>query len=369
MPEGLRRKLKVLVVRPDRIGDVVLSTPVFEALKSKNPETEIVALVREAVLPVVEHNPFLTKVIQYAPDGHHQGISGFWSLVKSLSSEKFDAVVILQVQWRVTLAVWLSRIPYRLGPYSKWYSYILLNRGTRQHRSLVEMHESDYNLMLLRRFGVQVSSREIQPLIVVDADAKERMRQFLKSETLEENQFVIVHPGMGGSALNWPQGYYVDLISVLALRGLSVVVTGSAGERHLVDAIYKEVEEKVAAGKTAAKFGKVSKFIGPMSASGLSDFIALESLSKLVVAPSTGPLHMATALGKSTVSFFPPIRVQSALRWGPYVKDENRHVVLVPGALCGQDFKCAGKRCHFYFCMERISVEEAVGKVLEQWEQ
>jgi len=361
---SLKRKTKILVVRPDRIGDVVLSTPVFEALKSHNLDAEVSVLVRDQVVPVVEHNPFVSKVLAYSPTTTHKGFSGFWRLVRDIRNGRYDVAVVLQVQFVVTLAVFFAGVRHRLGPYSKWYSLLFFNRGTRQSRSNVEMHEADYNLMLLRRLGIRVPSRKYQPVIVVDADAKDRMRAYLRDCGFEDgSRFVVLHPGMGGSALNWPKGYYVDLVTLLILRGVNVMITGSSAERALVESVVHETETRLGAKTTAAL---LRKFVGANSHSGLWDFMALQSLSSLVIAPSTGPLHIATALGKPTVSFFSPIRVQSALRWGPYVNDESRHTVLVPDALCGQDFKCAGKKCYFYFCMERLSVEEAVNNVLKQ---
>lgn len=353
------RKTKVLVVRPDRIGDVVLSTPVLEALKHHYPDAEIQMLVREAVAPVVEHNPHLSKVFLYRPDSHHKGFSGFWRLVRELQGESFDIAITLQAKFSVSLALLLAGIRYRVGPYSKWYSYLCFNRGTRQRRSAVEMHEADYNLMLLRKLGIRSPSRRFEPYITVDADAKDRMRAYVRGlGIIDGTPFVVVHPGMGGSALNWPEGYYVDLVSRLAGRGIQVVVTGGIHEKALVERVLAAVGQRVPQSKAYS-------FLGANSNSGLADMIALLSLSHVVVAPSTGPLHIAAALGKHTVSFYPPIKVQSAIRWGPYSADDGRHQVLVPDALCSQDFKCAGRKCHFYFCMERLGVEEAIGSVME----
>lgn len=355
-------KTRILVVRPDRIGDVVLSTPVLEALKHHYPAAEIQMLVRDAVVPVVQHNPFIAGVLAYRPDSVHSGFAGFWRLVRELRQQKFDVAVTLQVSFTVTLALALAGIRYRVGPYSKWYSFLLFNRGKRQKRSSVEMHETDYNMMLLRRLGIRAASRKFEPTVVVDADAKERMRAYLREQGFADGErFVVVHPGMGGSALNWPEGYYIELIQRLAGRGVPVAVTGGIHEKPLVDRVVKAAKEHDAG-------LRVQPFLGANSPTGLSDMIALLSLSQVMVAPSTGPLHIGAALGKRTVSFYPPIKVQSALRWGPYSMDESKHDVLVPDALCGQDFKCAGRKCHFYFCMERLSVEEAVQSVLRQLE-
>lgn len=355
-------KTRILVVRPDRIGDVVLSTPVLEALRHHYPNAEIHMLVRDSVVPVVQHNPFVSGILAYSPASIHSGFAGFWRLVRDIRQLKPDIAVTLQVNFTVTLAVALAGVKYRVGPFSKWFSYLAFNRGKRQNRSAVEMHETDYNLMLLRRLGIRTPTRKFEPTITVDADAKERMRAYLREQGLgDARSFIVVHPGMGGSALNWPEGYYIELIQRVAARGVPVMITGGIHEKALVERVIRLAKEH-------DLNLPIYSFLGANSPSGLSDMIALLSLAQLMVAPSTGPLHIAAALGKRTVSFYPPIKVQSAIRWGPYSLDEDRHEVLVPDALCGQEFKCAGRKCHFYFCMERLSVEEAVQSVLRQLE-
>jgi lipopolysaccharide heptosyltransferase II len=349
------KKLKFLVVRPDRIGDVVLSTPVIDALKRAYPGSEIHFLAQDFVIPVLRHHHNLDRVIVYRPNTNHFGILGFFRLVQALRREKYDVAITLQVNFKVSFAIFLAGIKYRIGPYSKIYSFLFFNKGMRQNRSMVAMHEADYNLMLLRKFGIKTPTRVFNPHIVVDADAKERMRKYVQAQGIEDNKkMVVIHPGMGGSALNWPYGYYADLARRCAQEGFYVYITGAFREKELV----AKVVEEAMVGLELEQKQKIKAFIGENSDTGLSNFIALLSLAQVVVAPSTGPLHIAVALGKKTVSLYPPIKVQSAIRWGPYYDDDSKHVVFVPEALCGQDFKCIGQKCPFYYCMERISVED-----------
>jgi ADP-heptose:LPS heptosyltransferase len=354
------------VIRADRLGDLVLSTPVFQALRRATPAKEVFALVHINALPLVEHNPYLSGIIAYDPKVAHRGIAGLFRLVRELRKYRFDGVVLLQVQFKLALAVFLARIKKRVGPLSKLYSYLLFNGGLRQKRSRVEMHEADYNLMLLRAFGVRIPSRQYDPEIVVDANAKERVRTWLKDAGLnwQDDPFVLVHPGMGGSALNWPEGYYLDLVYLLTQRGKNVLLGGGTNDMAVLDRIESGVLDRLKEKSVQGSFkGRLLRYQSSEGYAGLSDYIALVSMAQVIVAPSTGPLHIACALGRPTVSFYPPIRVQSALRWGPYVHDDSAHAVFVPDALCGRDYKCAGAKCAYYFCMERLSVEDAVNAV------
>jgi ADP-heptose:LPS heptosyltransferase len=93
---------------------------------------------------------------------------------------------------------------------------------------------------------------------------------------------------------------------------------------------------------------------------------ALISHAQVVVAPSTGPLHIATAIGVRVVTMYPPIRVQSAVRWGPYVADDERASVMVPEVFCGQDFHCIGEECVYFPCMRTIQVSQVLDEIRNQ---
>ena len=80
--------------------------------------------------------------------------------------------------------------------------------------------------------------------------------------------------------------------------------------------------------------------------------------ASLFVGPSTGTTHIANALDIPQIAIYSPIKVQSALRWGPY-KQGDKVKVLVPDVVCGETKHCAGASCPYYECMSKIEVEEA----------
>lgn len=345
--------LNILVVRADRIGDVILSTPVIEALRKHYPNARITVLVRSLVAPLLRGLSSVDEVLEYDPDGRHAGFNGLFNLIRDLRERKFRIAVVLHSQAKIAAAIFGSGIPNRVGPISRPHSFLFYNRGIRQRRSHVEMHEADYNLQLLRRLGIRSFSREIPPKVSIRVEIAAEARTWLTGRGLEPKKFIVVHPGMGGSALNWPEAYYAELIRLLARDGRQVLVTSGPRE----DAILALIE------RTLDGWPKgVHVFRGDHSA-GIEFLGGLFYHASVVVAPSTGPLHLASALGRPTVSFYPPIRVQSAIRWGPYVQDESQCAILVPEAYCGQDFRCKGPQCTYYPCMRTITVGQAFDEV------
>ena len=352
-----RDPLNVLIVRTDRLGDVILSTPVFEAVKRHYPRAKVSVMAQHIVKPLLEHLSCVDVFLTYDPRGAHQGVRGFFRLYQQLREARFSVAIVLQSHWKIALALFLARVRYRIGPLSKFHSYFLYNRGVRQRRSHVEMHEADYNLQLLKKLRIRVGARNVLTRVALSEHAITESKQWLINQGWDSTQpLIVIHPGMGGSALNWPETHYVELARTLILEGKSILISGGAFEINLLDRIEKELGElssKVIFFKNRGEYS-------------IDFFGGILNCAQLVIAPSTGPLHLAVALGKSVLTFYPPIRVQSALRWGPYVHDEERAGVLVPEVYCGQDFKCAGSLCHYFPCMKGITVKQAVSHTLKQ---
>lgn len=344
----MRKPKRILVIRTDRMGDVILSTPVFGWLKRAFPETEIVAMVSPTVAPLLRDHPHLKEVWEYRPSTQHRSTSGFFALIRQIRQGRFDVALVLHSDRRVAAAVFAAGIRTRVGPLSKPHSFLFFNRGVRQRRSRVDMHEADYNNQLLKRLGIRVHSRTEPTQISVSEGAVKFAKDWLKDQGFESGQkLVVIHPGMGGSALNWPESHYQELVAqVEEMKDTFVVVSGSRLEEGMV-----------------AQCLQGSKKSHPFVGQSLENLAGLYNLAKVVVAPSTGPLHLAVALGKRVVTFFPPVRVQSAIRWGPYRNEEDSATIFVPDVYCGQDFKCIGNLCNYYPCMKSLSVQDAAKEV------
>lgn len=342
--------MNILVIRADRLGDVVLSTPVFEVIKRHYPRSRLTVLVREPIRPLIEGLPSVDQVFVYDPAGRHAGLKGFLRLIQEIRAGKFRIAIVLQSQWKLAAAVFLAAVRYRVGPWSRIYSYLLYNRGLRQRRSQVEMHETDYNLQLLRRLGIRVGTRNVPLAVQLSESARERAEQWLRAQGWDsEAALVAVHPGMGGSALNWPESHYIEFIrAMIRSPHRRVLVTAGPTERILIERVREGLGEDR------------ERVIFYSGEEPLDFLVGLFSWTTLVVAPSTGPLHIASALGKAVLSFYPPIRVQSAIRWGPYLADETRAAVLVPEVYCGEDFDCRGNLCNYFPCMKTLTVAEAI---------
>ena len=356
---------RILLVRTDKIGDVTLTTPAIAALRKKLPAAHLVGLASSIGAEIYRSNPHLNETIELTEA--HKGFVGFFRLLMLIRRQRFDAVVVFQSRFTIAFLLCLSRIRFRVGPLSKWWSWLFFNRGRRQNRSAVEMHEADYNLQLLRLFDITVAGTKERTYLQVQPEAKRSAQRFFQEKGLSNGKkTVAIHPGMAGSALNWPESNYSYLGRSLS-KHYNIVVTGGLSESALVERVFQNIAKNQS---YLPDQPVVAKFIGER---GLAELIGILDQCDGVVAPSTGPMHLAVALGKKVVSVFSPIKVQSAVRWGPYgvnvgnnlgILPQDQASVLIPDVNCAEGFHCALSACIYYPCMPRIAVEDVETQLL-----
>jgi len=340
------RPQKILVVRTDRIGDVILSLPMVPILKSAFPSSSISFLLRSYTRELADEQAGLDQILLYDVDGE---LKPFLRMLAELRKEKFDAVVVTYPTARLAFLIFFAAIPLRVGTGYRWYS-VLFNTRILEHRKTAEKHESEYNLSLLRGLGLMkpvISS----PRIVIPREAAIEARETLRKLKIDADApLILLHPGSGGSARDWKPERFGSLAERLTLRGKNVIVTGGPGEEGLVQHVLK------------AARGHALALSSPLSLKALA---ALIGAADVFVANSTGPLHIAAAVGTPVVGFYPPILQCSSKRWGPLTE---KKVIFEPLAVhCPV---CKGGECRGNECMDLISVEEvqqAVDRLLEKY--
>ena len=335
-PDKTRWK-KIIVFRTDRLGDLVLSFPVVEALKASLPEAEVDLFVNPYTVPVANLQRNVSKVV---PDAY----SDLSALKAFLKSQQYDLAVHLFPVPRLALATFLAGVPVRVGTVYRYFSP-LYNRRIRLHRKKAGMHERALNLRLLEGIGIP-AGRATAGLEIPDRFHREMVdRLATKGVDTSKDAFVVIHPGSGDSSLNWPAEHFGRLGRQLLDKGIPVVLTGSDRDRAVVDQTRACME------------GGGTDLCGEVD---LEQLAALLSGASLVVTNSTGPLHLAEALGTKVIGIYSPYVSAAPHRWGPYGQPEN---VFVPdGDLCP---RCTRERCERYNCLSAILPETVLARALE----
>ncbi|MFH1313150.1 MAG: glycosyltransferase family 9 protein [Candidatus Eisenbacteria bacterium] len=335
---------RYIVVRTDRIGDLILSLPVAEAIKESHPGAEVYYVTSPRTSEIARACPYVDGVIEY--DETSGGIRQVLKLARAVKSLKAETVLILRPTFRVAVALVLAGVRRRVGTAYRLYSF-LFNRPVKEHRKFAEQHEAEYNLSCVR-VVLDLKKRSHTPVIGVDESAESFARDAIDQRGLQHKGFVIVHPGSGGSARNLTLRSFAKLADMVESEfALRVLVTAGEDEIPLVD----EMDNH--------RSGESLRLTGIPR---LLDLAAVIAQAKLFVSGSTGPMHLAAAMGTPTLSFFSPVRSCSPRRWGPI--GGTASIVMPPVPECPT---CKGDKCAYFDCMEMIEesrMAEALRAVL-----
>lgn len=303
--KGKMMKLRILVVRNDKLGDFMLIWPALMLLKKSLPDCEITALVPSYTKSIAEACTWIDNVIIDPVD------------IASINSKNFDAVVTFFSTARIGWQIWKGRIPMRIAPATK-LAQIFYNHRIVQRRSRSEKPEYVYNMELIDAFLKikNVNPASIEPPYWPIANLRDEERAKLENELSVNNskKWFFVHSGSGGSANNLSLEQYAKLVESLDLQfsdaeKLQWIFTAGPGEelqaRQLKDMV-PSVDSVVY-----------------VSQKGLADFSRSLIAADLFIAGSTGPLHVAGALDVKTVGFFPAKISSTSLRWRPCNSNGN----------------------------------------------
>lgn len=295
---------KVLLIRLDKIGDLISTMPVDQADLLKNCEVRWVIAKGLGFVP--DHAIPKRTYIELSKEDWQTSLK---ALIQYLRDFKPDVAVSFQAPWWVNYALWITGTPVRAGVQSQWHSFLFLNKGLRQRRSKAVQHEADYNFDLLRYAMGDTSSRPPTPILKLQAPENSEL---LRKYSLVPQHYVVIHAGMAGSALNWPTENYITLIRKIA-ETTQVVLTGTPADEPFLKDIKAALKDHP----------KVLSLQNLLKASEL--FTVLKN-SKAVVVPSTGVAHMAASLGAKVLGLYSPIRVQHPRRWA--ARGENVQIFV-----------------------------------------
>jgi ADP-heptose:LPS heptosyltransferase len=283
---------RVLVARLDSLGDVLLAGPAVRAVAQC---AEVTMLVRKGLDKAAELLPGVDDVVEFdaawvlfdPPPVDHHAIA---DLLGAVEAGQFDAALVLtsfhQSPLPLALLMRMAGVPW-IGAICEDYPGSLLDL---RHRVADGLPESERNLSLARAAGFPADER----------GARLALRQPLLDVTARvgTEPYVVFHPGAAVSARRPTARHSRAMVAALLAAGHRVVVTGSTAEVTLTGFV---------AGGAAIDLG------GQLS---MAELAAILSRADVVVAPNTGPAHLAAAVGTPVVSLFAP--VVRAEQWAPY---------------------------------------------------
>jgi len=300
---------RILLIRLKGIGDVILSTPLFRALKKKFPSAQIDLVTRSFCEPVVRHNPYLNRVILYPEKTESLGV--LIQFVNRLRGEKYDWVIDLAAEPRSAWLTFLTGAPMKAGYAFRFREWAF---NQRIPKNKIRRYQGEVNLDIIRALGVPDQGNQTE--IILDQDDKEwAARYFAKKEITELHYKVGLNPTGTWSSKRWPVAYWRELIGLICSQlAVKPILLGGPADQELIRQINAGLEQKT--------------YVMPDTT--LSQAASFVSHLDLLVGNDGTPQHLAQAFGVKSLTLCGP-------HWGmSWVKPGDvRHRFLQHFLDCG----------------------------------
>lgn len=339
---------RLLVIRLDLIGDLVLSMTVVRALKRTYPGAEIDLLALPSSAPIVSDDPDLAHVIPYDPNVWRRPKALFqtrnwritFQVLRRLRARRYDIAVSVFGNWSAMLAV-ASGAKRRVGFGRESYPGFMTDSVAGRHWQPGErLHEVDYCLKLARAAGATITPEDRVPRLFVSQKAQSELDTLLNGLGIgRDRPLIACHVASNnGQSKRWPLPYWSRLLDhVISAWGAQVVLTGAPGDLPLVERIMGRMEQTAynLAGKTS-----------------LPQLAALLQRADVVISGDSGPMHIADALGTPLIAIHGPT---DPAQFGPVAPAAT---VLKSSIWCSPCYNVKDPAdCRFYTtqCMKNIT--------------
>ena len=328
----------ILISRTDSIGDVVLVLPLAKYLKEFFPTIKLGFLGRNYTKPVIDACENIDEFIE---------LHDFLNKEVKICGQKPQCILHLKPDKIVAEHAKKIKIPLRVGTRNRPYHWNTCNKLIALSRKNSYQHEAILNLKFLSAFGIKktFSLREIG-----DSYGLTKVKRLEPSfkELIDKSKFnLIIHPKSRGNAREWPLSNFTHLIHSLDKDQYKIFISGTEKEGEIIKDFLSRVKDE-----TVDITGKME----------LSQFISFINACDGLIANSTGPIHLAAALGKHAFGIYPPMWPINAIRWGPLGK--NVHVFVI-------DKKCNDCRktvteCECIKQIEPLLIKEELDKTVRK---
>jgi lipopolysaccharide heptosyltransferase II len=343
--------LKILILKPSSLGDVIHALPVLRLLKLHFRDAEIFWWIDSALAPLIEGDPDLAGVVRFERKrwGKPQHWPEMLRSIRWMREQNFDLVIDLQCLARSAAFAWLARGKFLVGLDE-------VREGARGYydlavpRASFHTHAVDWYLSVLPPLGVPVHNHFTwlpeRPAVAVEV--KRKWAEADPKLKTQNSKLILLQPGARWLNKRWPVDCFAKLVLRLAQR-------------------FPDARFAILGGKDDAPLGKTilqaapDKVLNLCGATSLPEMIEWVRLCDLMITNDTGPMHVAAALGKPLVALFGPTEPH---RTGPYGQLENVVRLNLP---CSP---CLSSRCSIEEtdkCLRALSpamVLEKVEKVL-----
>jgi ADP-heptose:LPS heptosyltransferase len=339
---GLR---KILIIRIDRVGDIVLSMPALAALRSAFPAAEIDILVQSKFTGLLNNYFGWTRVIGWndIDDDAERA-----RLASELRAQGYDVVIVSSTATAGYRIAREAGIPVRIGWRAKGFGHTL-SVAIPDDRATANRHQVENNLKLLEPLGIS-DPKPTFPVRETESGKAQSARFLAEHGISPDEKILVLHPGSFSPRVRWAPEKFAEVAERATAQGMRTVLLGSgATERDLVGQIWE------LSGRRAVKA------LNAFDLEGLFSFLAH---AQVFVGNSTGPMHVAASAGAWTIAVFgsryPLDRHELWRPWGP----KGVVVESKTATCCGMPWTCRDMAC-----LREIPAQQVWEVVADAWDR
>lgn len=292
--------MRILIIRTDRVGDVVMTTAIPREIKKTFPDSFVAVMTQPSTTVIYDNNPYVDARIT-----DNLSKDSFWKVVKEIRKYKFDYGLLIHPTERAAYQMFWGGVRKRIGVGRILYEIITLMGSVSRNKYNPLRHEADYCMDLARKIGVRTNN--YQPEIHISETEKLEINAFLKSKGINDSVYkIILHTGSRNSAPNWSEDKYFRLITKILNKypdkKFALILTAFE--------MTKEFKEKVLSLNDERIFDLSEEI------NGLRMLIKVISTADLMICSSTGPIHLADALNRKCIGIHCNRNMSCAKHWG-----------------------------------------------------
>ncbi len=319
------------MVNVNWLGDALMTTPAFGALKAKYPFIYLGVMCVPRLVGVFSDNPYIDEIIIFDERGLHRTLGSRLRFIKELRRKRFDTVFFIHRSFTRAFICFLAGIKNRIG-YFRLKNFLILTRSIKPPSP--NIHRQDYYLYLFEKYGIPVNRRT--PYFFIPQRARKKIELELEDFAFKFRYLVGMHLGANWHLKRWPRQYFLQLANLLSYQLNCVIIfVGTDKERLLVEELTLSLRDKA------------YNFCAQLD---LKELAALMERLDLFISNDSGPAHLAASIGIPTLVIFGPTSEKITAPRGKDVYVVRRKIDC--------PIPCYKKDCSENTCLTRLMPED-----------
>jgi ADP-heptose:LPS heptosyltransferase len=300
----------VILSRPDRLGDIIITSSCFKALKERYPQTEFYLLGQEEYEPLFRQNKFLKGFLKI-PSAHVPRWSRIRTLRKTFKDISPHAIIHFHPEADVSLAAFLNQIPVRIG-YRQAFNQFMLTDRMADCRKEGLKHEAEYNFDLLQFANVPKPESLEYNIHLLPTSLSQLQTKI--GWDIQTTPYVVLNPSAHSQIARWPANRFLELAEWIQQKYQVriVFIASNASDPSILEIC--ESNSLFSSGYFLNLAGKIP----------LDELAWLLKFAQLHISRTTGTSHLASAMGCfSIVLFGGDLPAHRMARWKPLLNSKE----------------------------------------------